>query len=65
MSNLQIIEELCRICEAQNKIIKEQAYVLEQYGEIIMEEERTDVNIALNALISHDEAPDDADIETE
>lgn len=64
MSNLQIIEELCRICEAQNKIIKEQACVLEQYGEIIMEEERTTVNIALNALISHDEAPDEADSET-
>lgn len=64
MSNLQIIEELCRICEAQSKIIKEQAYVLEQYDEIIMEEERADVNIALNALISHDEAPDEADSET-
>ena len=33
MSNLQIIEELCRICEAQNFIIKAQAEALAQVGE--------------------------------
>ncbi|MCM1059103.1 MAG: hypothetical protein NC452_02290 [Eubacterium sp.] len=63
MSNLQIIEELCRICEVQSNIIKEQAYVLEEYGEVIMAEERARVNTDLNALISHDEDPDEAEEE--
>lgn len=63
MSNLQIIEELCRICEAQSNIIKEQAYVLEEYGEVILAEERAKVSTELNALIGHDEAPDEAEKE--
>lgn len=61
VSNLQIIEELCRICEAQSFIIKAQADALEQVGAVVMEEERADVGRALNALIGHDEAPDDVD----
>lgn len=58
MSNLQIIEELCRICEAQNYIIKAQAESLAQMGAVVMEEERADVERSLVALIGHDEAPD-------
>ena len=58
MSNLQIIEEFCRICEAQNHIIKEQASALAQMGAVVMEEERADVSRALTALIGHDETPD-------
>jgi len=50
MSNLQIIEELCRICEAQSVIIKAQADMLAQYGAVVMEEERANVNCALAAL---------------
>lgn len=61
MSNLQIIEELCRICEAQSFIIKEQASALAQVGAVVMEEERADVSRALTALIGHDETPDDAE----
>lgn len=61
VSNLQIIEELCRICEAQRFIIKAQADALEQVGAVVMEEERADVGRALNALIGHDEAPDVVD----
>ena len=61
MSNLQIIEELCHICEAQSFIIKAQADALAQVGAVVMEEERADVNRALNALIGHDEAPDEAE----
>jgi len=57
MSNLQIIEELCRICEAQNHIIKAQASALEQMGAVVMEEERAGISRALTALIGHDEAP--------
>lgn len=60
MSNLQIIEELCRICEAQSFIIRKQADTLAQVGAIVMEEERADVDHALTALIGHDEAPDEA-----
>lgn len=65
MSNLQIIEELCRICEAQSFIIKEQAEALEQVGAVVMEEKRADVGRALSALIGHDEAPDEADQDKE
>lgn len=65
MSNLQIIEELCRICEAQSFIIKAQAEALEQIGAVVMEEERADVGRALSALIGHDEAPDEEDQDTE
>lgn len=60
MSNLQIIEELCRICEAQSHIIKTQAGALAQLGAVVMEEERADVERCLTALIGHDEAPDKA-----
>ena len=65
MSNLQIIEELCRICEAQSFIIKAQAEALEQVGAAAMEEERADVGRAISALIGHDEAPDEADQDKE
>ena len=65
VSNLKIIEELCRICEAQSFIIKAQAEALEQVGAVVMEEERADVGRALTALIGHDEAPDEADQDTE
>ena len=58
MSDLQIIEELCNICAAQNHIIKVQAGTLAQVGVVVMEEERADVGRALTALIGHDEAPD-------
>ncbi len=58
MSNLQIIEELCRICEAQSFIIKEQAAALAQVGAAVLEEERADVDRALTALIGRDETPD-------
>lgn len=58
MSNLQIIEELCRICEAQSFIIKAQASALAQVGAVVMEEERADVSRALTALIGRDETPD-------
>lgn len=61
MSNLQIIEELCRICEAQSFIIKAQADALAQVGAVVMEEERADVGHALTALIGRDETPDEAE----
>lgn len=60
MSNLQIIEELCRICEAQSFIIKAQADALAQVGAVVMEEERADVGRALAALIGHGEYPDES-----
>lgn len=61
MSNLQIIEELCRICEAQSFIIKAQADALEQMGAVVMEEERADVGRALTAIIGQGEAPNEAE----
>lgn len=56
MSNLQIIKELCRICEAQSFIIKARADALAQHGAVMMEEERADVGRALTVLIGHGEA---------
>lgn len=58
VSNLQIIEELCRMCEAQNRIIKEQANALEQMGAVVMEEARADVQRAFTDLIGSEETPD-------
>jgi len=63
VSNLQIIEELCRICEAQSFIIKAQAEALAQVGAVVMEEERADVGRALTALIGNDEVPDEVETE--
>ena len=59
MSNLEIIEELCRICEAYSFIVKVQAEALEQMGAAVMEEERADVSRCLTALIGSEEAPDE------
>lgn len=55
MSNLQIIEELCRICEAQRHIIKAQADALAQLGAAAMEDERAETDRALDALIERNE----------
>ena len=60
MSNLQTIEELCRICEAQNAIIRAQADALAQVGAAVMEKERADIDRDLTSLIGHDEVPDEA-----
>lgn len=61
MSNLEIIEELCRICQAQNYIIKAQADALGQVGAVMMEEERADIGNSLAALIGREEVPDIAE----
>lgn len=58
MSNLQIIEELCRICEAQSKIIRTQSDALAQLGGVAMEEERAEAEARLTALIGADETPE-------
>lgn len=55
VSDLQIIQELCRICEVQSYIIQAQANALAQVGAIVMEEERNDVGRSLSALIDHNE----------
>lgn len=58
VSNLQIIEELCGICDAQAAIIREQAAALAQHGAAVMEEERTAADQRLTALLGYGEAPD-------
>lgn len=55
MSNLQVIEDLCRICEIQNSIIKAQADALAQHGAVVLEEERAAVGRALAALVGAEE----------
>ncbi len=39
MSNIELIAELTNICIRQAEIIKEQAYVLEQFGAQVREKE--------------------------
>lgn len=43
MSNLQMIEELCRLVELQNEIIRKQAEALEQLDAVCCIEERARV----------------------
>lgn len=40
MDNSEIINELCAICEAQNRIIQAQSDALNQLGAMVMEEEK-------------------------
>ena len=49
MSGVELISELTDICIRQAEIIKAQAYVLEQFGAEVMEEERLK---ELNRLLS-------------
>jgi len=58
VSNLQIIAELCKICNDQSRIISAQAAALEQLGAVCMEEERAEVEQRKTLLIGRDEAPD-------
>ncbi len=44
MNQIETIEGLCDIVEKQNRIIREQAEILEQMGAICMEEEIEEVN---------------------
>lgn len=63
MSNLQIIEGLCRICEAQNHIIRVQASALSQLGAVVLEEERAAVARSLSDLIGSDEPSEGVEAE--
>ena len=53
MSDIQVIEDLCHICEVQNAIIKAQANALAQHGAVMMEDERVAVDHALTVLADH------------
>ena len=64
MSNLQIIEELCGICAAQNEIIRAQSAALEQLGAVVMEEERAEAEARFTAMIGAGEAPDERKVKT-
>lgn len=57
MSEHQVIEELCRICETLIHIVKVQASALAQLGAVVLEEERAEADRALAAVIGHDETP--------
>ena len=59
MSNIQTIAELCQICEAQLRIINEQAKALKQLGAAVMEEERAEANERYVRLLGSDEAPEE------
>lgn len=59
MSNLEIIEELCGICAAQNEIIRAQSAALENLGAVVMEEKRAEVEARFTAMIGAGEATDE------
>ncbi|WP_298023756.1 hypothetical protein [uncultured Dysosmobacter sp.] len=63
MSNLQIIQELCGICDMQNRIIRAQSDALAQLGAVVMEEERAEAADRLTALLGRDEVPDEYEME--
>jgi len=50
VSEIQVIEELCSICEAQNAIIRTQASALAQMGAVMLEEERDRIDRRLAAV---------------
>ena len=58
MSNLQIIESLCYICDLQNKIIKAQESVLFELGAEVMEAEKAEASEKFERFIGNGEAPD-------
>ena len=62
-SNLQIIAELCGICEALVRVVRSDAAALEQAGLIVMEEEREKACNRYKLLLGDDELPDEYDAE--
>ena len=56
MDNSEIINELCAICEAQNRIIQAQSDALGQLGAMVMEEEKAMVTERYASIIG-DSAP--------
>lgn len=59
MSNLQIICELCCICEKLVMVVQSQSEALALQGVIVMEEERAEALGRYHALLGHDEVPDE------
>lgn len=59
MSNLQIIDELCRICADLAHIIAVQRNALEQHDALVAEEEIKNVRDRYTALIGAGELPCD------
>ena len=59
MSGVELISELTDICIRQAEIIKAQAYVLEQFGAEVMEEERLKevLNRAMQEVQKHQSGP--------
>ena len=55
MSNLQMIAELCSICELQAKIIKAQAGALAEVGAWCMEEEQAEARERFSLLLGAEE----------
>ena len=59
MSNLEIISELCEICDIQAGIIRRLEEALEQVGAVV-EIDTEEAQERYSALLGRDEAPDDA-----
>lgn len=60
MSNLQIIEELCKLVEQQSQLIRKLTFSLEEANCLTEEERRTaqETQEAYSAILGADEVPD-------
>lgn len=62
MNTIELIERLTTLVKLQADIIEAQAAALAQVGAIVMEEEQTNVGLALTALIERGEVPEGAEL---
>lgn len=58
MSNLQMIEALCVLCEEQSRIIRAMALRLGELGDTALQDEITKANERYRAIIGNGEWPD-------
>lgn len=58
MSNLQIIEALCTLCEEQSRIIRAMSLRLGELGDTALADEITKANEHYRAIIGSEEWPE-------
>lgn len=60
MSNLQMIEALCTLCEEQSRIIRAMALRLGELGDVAMTDEIAKTDARYREIIGSEEWPDPA-----
>lgn len=59
MTNLQMIEALCTLCEEQSRIIRAMALRLGELGDTALQDEIDKADARYKAIIGSEEWPDD------